>query len=68
MAAAWLAMEEVLSDGQWHHRDDLTEIGLAASDLQRKTVQQMLSKMSAPDGPMERKGSLKTRRYRMVVE
>jgi hypothetical protein len=68
LAKAWLAMEEVMSDGEWHYRDDLVEVGLASSDLQLKTVQYMLAKLSAPDGPMQRKGSVKTRRYRMVVE
>lgn len=68
LAPAWLAMEELLLDGEWHYRDDLVEVGLAGSDLQRKTVLFILSKLSVPDGPLERKGSVGVRRYRLRVE
>ncbi len=68
LAVGWLAMVDLMEDGEWHHRDELVERGLAESDLQRSTLCNLLSSMSAPDGPIERKGAVKTRRYRLVVE
>lgn len=65
---AWLAMTELMADGEWHLRGDVVEVGLGASDLQRKTVLYMLSKLSAPEGPVERRGPVSRRRYRMTVE
>lgn len=71
MRAAWLAMEQLLlvEEGEgWVCRDVLARVGLEASDVQRQTVLGILSRMSAPDGPLERKGSVKTRRYRLRLE
>jgi hypothetical protein len=62
---AWRAMLEALADGEWKPRGDLVEIGLAASDLRRGTVLTLLSQSSGEDGPLERKGSHTTRRYRL---
>lgn len=68
LAPAWYAMEAAMADGEWHYRDELVEVGMGASDLIKVTCQKMLSKMSAPDGPVDRRGSVKTRRYRLKVE
>lgn len=68
MSGAWVAIRGHLEDraGQWVTRDELVEVGLAASDLQKSTIQNMLSGMSAPDGLLERRDSVKTRKYRLV--
>lgn len=68
LSVGWLAMVEVLEDGGWHFRDELVEWGMAGSDLRKQTLQNMLSRLSAPDGPLERRGSVKNRRYRLTVE
>jgi hypothetical protein len=68
MAPAWRAMAALMEDGEWHYRDELVEVGLKHSDLLRESVRNLLARMSAPDGPVQRKGSIKNRRYRMVVE